>query len=426
MKKVTGAGFLVLHVLIGGCASPGSDVDSESHFQCSSDLDCAAVGEGYACIGGGCELEPGTSAGPLVSCDGEWPADAAFFETTAGLFLPNGAQGASVGALRLNRRGTVVVATAQKRLRNGDHLSYLIRWAGDTVAHLQEPAGGFVPSAVSCDGMAMGGSGQLMKPLGPNTQLVLDVAYHWKANDGFISLEAPLQRNDETHSRADAISEDGSTVLGMASGTGPQTPRRWINGAEEQPFEALEDSWPSPGWSGDGSVFVYSTREGTFRRSSDSPPTPFGPTPAGFRGTITGVSSDGRVLVGNRYTDDGPPGPAFVWRSGGEPEDFLDNAWVRAVTPSGVALASAAEEDDSGGQGGGHYTKAAYYVRDRAHGVRRFTDALADHGIAVPAGTTIWEVSDISADGRVIIGRCQLDDDSTHLFRAVFPAGAFE
>src|SRR5262245_25976877 len=64
----------IFSVLLGvsiaaGCASKGDEYDSETHFACKTDADCAGAGEGLVCAGGTCRAPLSMKSGvPIGDC----------------------------------------------------------------------------------------------------------------------------------------------------------------------------------------------------------------------------------------------------------------------------------------------------------------------------------------------------------------------
>jgi uncharacterized membrane protein len=417
--------FFTATMSLAACASGGSDVDSESHFQCTSDDDCRSAGEGRVCVAGSCALPGGQSddvdqsAGPLVDCTTQWPADAASFETTAGR-LPAFQVGWGGPRPRLNRNGTVIVAdvlthysaTGLIPVPNG----HLIRWAGDTVARLGQPADALISAdAVSCDGAVVVGASQGFDR----------VAYRWSASERFSRLPGTSTPGSDDHYQPSALSADGSTTWGSHYSYTPAFANavRWNDNLIEGEFTLPDSTSPLPGWSRDGSTFAGTTTTGEqFVQSANAPATFLNiPSVDEYTAKITAISFDGRVVAGTRpfsSEDLQVQHRGYLWIDG-TAHDLPEGTEVFAVSPDGVAV------------GPSQWPTPPFdgdFVWDRAHGPRRLRDILADHGVLVPRGVHILASWDISADSRVITGVCEVEGSPTpmDLFRAVIPAGAFD
>jgi len=310
---------------------------------------------------------------------------------------------------RLNGNGTVIVSAAFAGTPppgTSRPQGHLVRWAGDTVAWLgQPPEGLFRPNTVSCDGLEMTGTASSAQQW---------TAYQWTAADGFSTLPKVDGLGDGPYTPM-ASSDDISTIWGVYQGTssGEATVAvRWTAGSAESLFALPISTDPVPGWSGNGTVFAASsTPGGPFVQTVDSPPSYFD-IPDAINGTLTAISVDGAV-VGGTAGPASSAGRAYL-RSANEIHELPDNAIVHAVTPSGIAvgLMPASEQSDSD------------MVWDRTHGARHLRAVLAQYGVQLPVGMVIVRATDISVDGRVIVGVVSHAD--TDLFRAVLPAGAFE
>ena len=229
--------------------------------------------------------------------------------------------------------------------------------------------------------------------------------FRWTESGGLTAIGT---LNGE-YSNARGISADGRTIVGW-SGPGEQA-FRWTadSGMQALSGAGLERFNPRRvrafGVSGDGTAVVgtavladESATEG-FRWTADG----------GFQGlgSIAGgeftdssaynVSSDGRVVVGSSWSPNGVE--AVRWMNGAiQPLGDL---------PGGLfsAAARAASGDGSIIVGVGNTTQGFdAFIWDAANGMRRLEDALSDdYGVDL-AGWNLYTASDISSDGRVIVG----------------------
>jgi probable HAF family extracellular repeat protein len=254
-------------------------------------------------------------------------------------------------------------------------------------------------------------------------------------------------------SHANAVSDDGSTVVGYSNSASGQEAFRWTRSGG---IVGLGDLPGSPfqsvafGVSGDGSVVVGGGNEGgglgdAFRWTSGGGMVGLGDLPGGtVNSRAFGVSSDGSVVVGGSISDSGPPSDPFVleafrWTSAGgmvglgdlPGGDFLSFA-VRVSGDGSVivgygASASGTEAfrwTSAGGMvglgdlPGGSFSSYALGVSDDGstvvgHGSSASGDfeafrwtsgggmvALGD----LPGGSFFSYASDVSADGSTILG----------------------
>jgi probable HAF family extracellular repeat protein len=128
------------------------------------------------------------------------------------------------------------------------------------------------------------------------------------------------------------------------------------------------------------------------------------------RGEARDVSANGAVVVGFSYDDPSTP-HAFRWTAAGGSKEiglFMPTACsADASVVVGQTL--------SGPQGPG-----GTWVWDEAHGARALETALSSAGVDL-AGTKLDLLTDISADGRVVVGQARLTNEKTMAFRAVLP-----
>jgi hypothetical protein len=378
-----------------GCASQGAAPDDE--LPCGHDLACG-------------QTLLDESAGPAADCTTEWPPAALRFETTAHLLDKDGER-LYLSGPRLNRNGTALFVLAQSHPDTAIALppAQLIRWVGDTVSRFEQPSGGMVPRAVSCDGMIAVGPAQSH-----------DGSYRWSARDGFSLLHGASPSAFEGLYRATALGSDGTT-LGTSESFRPGLTSAidWGGGAAYSQFTLPEGASASPGWSGDGSVFI-GYKDGALFLQADGAPATFLDIAIveGSLGLPTAVSFDGLVVGGSRpFAKHDGQGPSYLWSARNQLEDLPVGAYVAAVTPEGVAVGAAPWPDQGD----------ADFVWDRRHGARRLRAILSDHGLDLPRTITISEATDISADGRVITGLCAVDPGGgPQVFRAVLPAGTFD
>jgi hypothetical protein len=411
--------FFSVTMSLAACAAGGSDVDSESHFQCGSDADCQSDVGRTECVSGSCKF-PGSARtrligepGPVVDCTSEWPPMAVSFETEnmdfgSRLFGPMDRLDAAGAAPRMNRNGTVIVGVTQPS-NDLEDPGQLIRWTGDTVSRLEQ-SGEYtlIPQAVSCDGMTIVGvTHNILRSARSKAR-----GYRWTASDGFSELPEPSGMPTGGDYSIAALSADGSTAFGTYNSLDPDVAVRWQGNAAEAVFTLDEWSMPFPGWSADGSVFIGFTGQGLFMQAPGTPPSNLD-VPLEFNGGGTlNVSFDGKVLAGG-FTD--RTARTYVWSYEHQLEYLPAETLVVAVSPNGVAV-------------GGSTTAISGdldVVWDRIHGARHLREILAKHGVQVPAGTQIYGCGDISADGRVITG-ISYSRGEPSVFRAVLPAGAFD
>lgn len=190
------------------------------------------------------------------------------------------------------------------------------------------------------------------------------IAFRWTAEDGIDRLTV---NRPHTYSRANAISADGSVIVGWNDqNNGYRSAVIWIDG---QPHDLT---------AADGSPI----------------------------GEAQAVNRDGSVVVGGGY-----PGPSGgeAWRwtaeTGVQPiglipvSGWFDNANAFAVSDDGRVVA--------GASGFGFNREAFVWTPDG--GMRLLSQYAAEHGFSPPAGTLFFTAL-VSPDGRSFGGNAAIDD----------------
>jgi uncharacterized membrane protein len=205
----------------------------------------------------------------------------------------------------------------------------------------------------------------------------------WKQEEGPIPLPDPECCFDGI--QPSAISADGSVVVGSAYITSTPSPYRWIDGVGADIFlQGQPNAYPSD-TSADGSVIV-----GILDYGNDSADA--------FRWT----DSDGLEVM--------PP-----------PDNYN-------VPPLSAALAVSADGSIIAGHTGQYHTSEYWEnldaaVWDEVRGWRRIDEILTRGGID-PTGWHLSEATDISADGRVVVGYGINPDGNREAWMAVIPEPA--
>jgi probable HAF family extracellular repeat protein len=227
------------------------------------------------------------------------------------------------------------------------------------------------------------------------------------------------------------ISNDGGRIVGWGYNASGQNTQAWLweNGA----MMGLGTLGGQPGSissangiSGDGIVVVGGSDGQAFRWISGSMtglgylPSPFPGPDVSLGSSAASASSDGSLIVGASsaydYNTDQYQVEAFRWFNGlmtglGDLPggDFFSTA--SAVSADGSVIV---------GQGTGANGEVAF-IWDSLHGMRDLRDVLVgDFGLDL-AGWTLRYVSDISADGMVIVGTGINPNGDYEAFRAIVP-----
>lgn len=202
-------------------------------------------------------------------------------------------------------------------------------------------------------------------------------SYRWSVEDG-LTLLGQLP-GGQVLSHANAVSEDGSVVVGYAASTGGDQAFRWTEEAGIVGLGRLDD-----GQVEDGRGFSWATA----------------------------ISADGRVIGGaSSYLGGSLPWQAFLWteNTGMQPLEFLagfNNANVGGLSSDGrIAVGGqSALAFDLGGS-----PDPVAYVWDAANGLQNLQQLLVEEfGLAEQLeGWHLEQATDISADGLTIVGEAE-------------------
>jgi len=226
-------------------------------------------------------------------------------------------------------------------------------------------------------------------------------AFRWTAASGMVGLGVPVGYSTSLLNR---VSADGSLGVGLASG----------------PRQQAEYWTPSTGWVGLGFLRGGSSSEAlsvsangsvivgngdvngfgqAFRWTQTTGMVGLGNLPGGgFNSSANGVSPDGSAVVG---VASGPAGQeAFRWTQS------AGMVGLGLLNGNGPTIANAVSNGGSivvgNASTGGSSTEA--FIWDSIHGMRGLEDVLiADFGLNL-AGWSLTDATDISADGRTIVG----------------------
>ncbi len=178
---------------------------------------------------------------------------------------------------------------------------------------------GFTSTSIA---YGISGDGQVVVGQSSGTQGLDIRAFRWES--GIMQNLGVLP--GDTGSRAEAISRDGTTVVGTSFGTGARA-FRWTGSKGMRDLGSLANhvGYQARGVSEDGSVIVgVATRLTGIPITEVSPfrwdgqgMTVLGILPQDWSGDALGVSPDGRIIVGqSRPMDSVPTGRAVIWTSG--------------------------------------------------------------------------------------------------------------
>jgi probable HAF family extracellular repeat protein len=233
----------------------------------------------------------------------------------------------------------------------------------------------------------------------------------WTAAAGYQSIGNLATDGSGMESVPQAISPDGSVVVGYAS--------------TDQSYDRMAFRWTAAGMQGLGRMPGSSRNDGTTGVSADGA-TIVGTemmdtaplTTRGFRWTaatgmqpldqpifgststrVNGISADGSTIIGLLRTDDNAE-VAVRWTSAGLdvlgdlPGGSLASAHANAVSADGSVIVGIAATAD----------RTTAFIWDAGHGMRALDEVLHDdYGVDV-SGWRLASASGVSADGKVICG----------------------
>lgn len=288
------------------------------------------------------------------------------------------------------------------------------------------PLGSFWPNSPDGGGVALGLSDDGTVAVGWSVKQTTtdDVAFRWDEITGIESLEyLPGQAPAHNVSNAEVISGDGLTIFGRSSSDSEGLKFIWTSGSGMQLLDIGDNTLKAASF--DGSVQAGQTNGAlgeAFRRSGGVI-TQIGSlttNPSRLKSSAAAISSDGSVVVGWSNSDVGAAirKEAFRWTETGgmvglgflPSEGFVEGA-ATAVSSSGDIVAGSVRVFE-GGKSVSHG-----FMWQQESGMQSFY-ASPDSGILV-------EVTDISADGKVIIGQLRLENGLGQGFR-YSEAGGFQ
>ncbi|MCI0621892.1 MAG: Ig-like domain-containing protein, partial [Acidobacteria bacterium] len=205
------------------------------------------------------------------------------------------------------------------------------------------------------------------------------------------------------YSNAQAVSSDGSIVVGSGNPVNGGNAVRWVKGAIERLLPLGRDTAANAfGVSADGTVIVGRSSDGVIQhavRWANGTLTDLGLLPGGARGwsVAKDVSADGQVIVGTGDSNLGSQ--AFRWENN---------------RMTGLGLFGGRFESDANAVSGdgtlivGYGTTASgteAFVWDATHGMRNLKEVLSEDYKLDLAGWRLEEATDVSSDGTTIVGR---------------------
>lgn len=229
-------------------------------------------------------------------------------------------------------------------------------------------------------------------------------AFLWTASSGMQSL-GTLQGG--WRSVANAISANGLVVVGTSSVPGGQYAFRWSPGLSMMSLGDLNGFGDSEAFdvSGNGNVIVGTTRASApytyvgFRWTPSTGMVSLGDLPGGSVNCAAyGVSDDGSTIVGRGVSFQGPE--AFVWR---QSTGMIPLGDLPGGEFSSTALATNADGTVVVGESQTLMGPCAF-IWTAERGMQELGTYLISEGVNTLEGWTLTTATDVSADGKTIVG----------------------
>ncbi len=247
-----------------------------------------------------------------------------------------------------------------------------VRWSGPGTAQNL----GFLPTYDRSVGSAVSGDGSIVVGRAYSSTQARSQAFRWTAGTGMVGLG--FTGPNHTESEATDISRDGRTIVG----------------------------WSMDGPTGSQDAFAWTASAG-FRVLPRLPGAMFG-------GRADGVNHDGTIIVG--YDDGFRRG--VMWTGSSVMDLGIATGWTGSLAK--------VVSDDGSVVLGGLFTPTLDVpaVWTPTTGFVPFADYLALHGITIPDGYSIREVTDMSDDGRTFCGNLFVGVSNPQAFVVTVPAPA--
>ncbi len=258
------------------------------------------------------------------------------------------------------------------------------------------PAGSFrygIARSMAPNGTIVGGFGQSVESFTNDAPVWI--------NGTYTLLEYVF---DDGSADANAISSDGRVIVGTAAAPSyKRQPARWVDG-EVEPLGDLSGS-DSTGTalavSADGSVIVGSAAGNTraFRwMNGDMEALPLIDEEDIETSSAFDVSGDGRRIVGQQthfnFLTDG-----LLWEDG-----VVHNIGYLPGGNKTFPYAISADGEVIGGASGPGFGAFEAFVWDDTNGMQNLRQVLSDGGADLLGWTQLTRITDISADGRTLLG----------------------
>lgn len=312
-------------------------------------------------------------------------------------------------ARAVSANGKVVVGSSGSPFGQSDEA---FRWAQPTgmvgIGDHSGPPSGSVAYGASADGAVVVGTAVLNSGG--------QQAFRWTEATGMIGLGVIGGLPGNVYSHANAVSADGSVIVGNSGPVNLSNSARafrWTQatgivdiGLPANTVQAFASDVSADGSKVVGVAWTDPMGNPTqdiaeaFLWTESSGFHPLGDLPGGdFSSTAIGISGDGQVVIGHSNSDAGAE--IFRWTAGAGMVSI-------GPLPSGVLSASAWATNYDGSVIVGEINvgaqSSAASIWDAVHGLRNLQTLLHDQfGVNLP-GWKLTAATDVSADGRVIVG----------------------
>lgn len=296
----------------------------------------------------------------------------------------------------------------------GNDEQQVFRWsAASGYADLGLNAAGWTRSwlgGISADGSTIAGGA-----MGPDHDID---AFLWTESSGLRELAAP---DGVDYCQANGITPDGRVIVGSAAVDGHNVVVRWVDGQFHNLGYAADRMPHAKGVSDDGSAIATSEHwDGNLQAGRWTEAGGFqvlgGLTTSGTSEAWQ-ISGDGRTIVGLASVADGM-NHAFAWTS---ESGMVDLGLLPGDLGSSVATAVSFDGSIIAGTSG-WFTSNRAFLWTSATGLVDLREYLIDQGVAELAGWQLLSVTDLSNDGRILIGTASSDLGELYQFVATIPS----